>query len=120
MRHARFAVSLVIAAGLLATACAGSYSGTVPADSPALRYGPTASEVFRNPEIGDRVRGLFGPDWNPGGAVVLGAPAFFPDSSSLRMIRLGDGDYIAIRGCVSAACATHRGLLLIRQDGERL
>ena len=121
MRRAMLQSSLVMLAGLLFTACAGgATSGVIPADARALRFGASAPEVFNNPEVGDRVRGLFGADWGTGGKVALGAPAFFPPSSSIRMIRLGDGDYIAITGCVEIRCPTHRGLLLIRQDGVHL
>lgn len=129
MRRATLQGSLVILAGLLFTACAGSppmgapvppTSGVLTADARALRYGASAPEVFNNHELGDRVRALFGADWSPGGQIAFGAPAFFPASSSLRMVRLGDGDYIAITGCVLSSCATHRGLVLIRQDGEHL
>jgi hypothetical protein len=92
----------------------------VVADARALRYGATAPEVFNNPALSPKIRALFGADWNAGGALPFGAPAFFPASSSLRLIRLGDQDYIAITGCVTSACGSHRGLLLIRQDGEQL
>jgi hypothetical protein len=92
----------------------------LPADARALRYGASAPEVFSNQELGDRLRALFGADWSPGGQIAFGARAFFPASSSLRMVRLGDGDYIAITGCVLSSCATHRGLVLIRQDGQQL
>ena len=123
------AALLVILAGLLFTAFAGSppmgaqllpAPRVLPADARALRYGASAPEVFNNRELGDRVRALFVADWSPGGQVAFGAPAYFPASSSLRMVRLGDGDYIAITGCVLSSCATHRGLVLIRQDGEHL
>ena len=36
------------------------------------------------------------------------------------MLRIGDREYIAITGCVTSACAGHRGLLLIGPDGEQL
>jgi hypothetical protein len=129
MRRPTIQGSLVILAGLLFTACAGSPpmgapvpppSRVLPADARALRYGASAPEVFNNPELGDRVRALFGADWSPGGQIAFGAPTYFPASASLRMVRLGDGDYIAITGCVPSSCATHRGLVLIRQDGEQL
>jgi len=127
MGHGPFPGSLVIVSGLLFTACAGSSSmgaapasGVLPADARALRYGASAPEVFNHPTMGDRVRGLFGADWSPDSQVKFGAPAFFPASSSLRLVRLQGGDYIAITGCVPSTCATHRGLLLIRQDGEQL
>jgi hypothetical protein len=121
------ALSVLLGFGL--TACvveppAGSptspSSGVVPADARALRYGASVPEVFNNPLVRDKILALFGPDWNPGGRLTFAAPAFFPPSSPLRSLRLGDQDYIAITGCVSTACTSHRGLLLIRQDGGQL
>lgn len=129
MRRALFAGSVGVLVGLLSAACvvpprAGAPvpppAGVLPADARALRYGASAPEVLNNRELADKARALFGADWSPGGRIAVGAPAFFPASSSLRMVRIGDRDYIAITGCVTGACATHRGLLLIRQDGEQL
>ncbi len=81
-------------------------------------------EVFENPEMRDKVRGLFGSDWSPaaqgGGKLEYGAAAYFPANSSLRMLRIENRDYIAIMGCVETACATHRGLVLIQLDGDEL
>ncbi|HYB41365.1 MAG TPA: hypothetical protein VEL75_06310, partial [Candidatus Methylomirabilis sp.] len=37
-----------------------------------------------------------------------------------RMVRIAQQEYIALSGCVPAECSTHRGLLLIRPDGEQL
>jgi hypothetical protein len=36
------------------------------------------------------------------------------------MVRTGEFDYIAVTGCVSNACQTRRGLLLIREGGSEL
>ena len=38
----------------------------------------------------------------------------------VRMIHIGAADYIAITGCARQACASRRGLLLIREGGEEL
>jgi hypothetical protein len=113
---------LSLLAALLLTACTTSASrgGVLTADARALRYGASGPEILNNPEIGGKVRALFGPDWNPGGAVTLGAPAFFPATSSIRLVRIDGADFIAVSGCVSGACASDRGLLLIRQDAEQL
>jgi hypothetical protein len=98
--------------------------GLLPADARALRYGASAPAVFDNPEMRAKVRALFGPDWVPaaqgGGRLEHGAVAYFPASSALRMLRIDGQDYIAITGCVASACVTHRGLVLIRADGEEL
>jgi hypothetical protein len=96
----------------------------LPADARALRYGASAPAAFDNPELREKVRGLFGSDWAPavegGGRLQHGAAAYFPSSSALRMLRIEGQDYIAITGCVPRACATHRGLVLVRADGEEL
>jgi len=129
MRRALVPGSLSALAALLFTACvvpppAGvpmpGAAGVLPADARALRYGATAPEVLDSPQLRDKVRALFGADWSPGAKMAHGAPAFFPASSSIRMLRIGDREYIALTGCVTSACASHRGLLLIGPDGEQL
>ncbi len=92
------------------------------ADSRATRYGESAAQILENPAIRDKVRALFGPDWNAGRATGLSAAAgrFFSTSSPPRALRIGDREYLAVSGCMTAACATHRGLVLIAADGERL
>jgi len=127
MRHALSLRSVGALVGLLTAACvmsppvdAASPGGVLPADARALRYGPSAPEILDNPALRDKVRALFGADWNLGGQLRTAAPAFFPASSPLRMVRIGDQEYIAVSGCVPAACAVDRGLLLIRPDGEHL
>jgi hypothetical protein len=92
----------------------------LPADARALRYGATAPEVFSNPQLIDELHGLFGADWTSGAGREFGAPAFFPSSASIRMVSIRDRDYIAIAGCVTTACGSHRGLLLVGQDGRLL
>ncbi len=123
MRRVLVPGTLSLLAALLFAACAGLSAPTVgvlPADARALRYGASAPEVLDKPELRDKLRALFGADSSPGGRVGPGAAAFFPASSSIRMVRIGVQDYIAISGCVTSACASQRGLLLIRQDGEQL
>jgi len=87
------------------------------ADARAVRYGAEAAQVFEHPEIRDKVRALFGRDWSADGAPV---PAFFSRSSLPQMLRIGGTDYIALAGCMAAACATRRALVLVSADGERL
>jgi hypothetical protein len=118
-------LAMVVASGCATETPAGApRAGVLPADARALRYGPTAPAIFANPEMHDKILALFGSDWSPtpvsGGQLQYGAAAYFPANSSLRLIRLGDRDYIAITGCVPAACADHGGLMLIRDDGEQL
>jgi len=95
--------------------------GVLPADARALRYGASAPAVFENPEMGDKVRAMFGSDWGPaaqsGGRLRYGAIGYFPPDSPIRMLRVDGQEYIAITGCVPQACATHRGLVLIRNEG---
>jgi hypothetical protein len=92
----------------------------LPADARALRYGATAPEVFNNPALRDKLRGLFGADWNSGPTRTYGAPNYFPASAPIRMVRMGDRDYIAIAGCVPVACPRYPGLLLIGPDEQLL
>ena len=126
MRHGFLPKALI---GLLATACAvrpapevpmPAAAQVLPADARALRYGATAPDVFGNPQLRDSLQRLFGADWTPGPGRAFGAPAFFPSSSSFRMVRIGDREYIAITGCVSIACVSHGGILLIGADAELL
>jgi hypothetical protein len=129
MRRMLVPGSLSALAALLFTACvvpppAGTpmpaSAGVVTADARALRYGATAPEVFNNPQLRDKVQALFGADWSPGAGRTFGAPAYFPASSSIRMLRVGEREYIALTGCVASACKDHRGLLLIAPDGDQL
>ena len=72
----------------------------------------------------DKIRTMFGSDWTPaaqgGGRLQYGAAAYFPGDSRIRMLRMDGRDYIAISGCVVTVCATHRGLVLIRADGDEM
>ena len=96
----------------------------LPADARALRYGASAPGVFDNAEMRDKIRMMFGSDWTPaaqgGGRLQYGAAAYFPGDSRIRMLRMDGREYIAISGCVATSCATHRGLVLIRADGDEM
>ena len=94
----------------------------VETDTRAVRYGATAAQVFEHPEIQDKVRSLFGPDWSADSARWLSGPvpAFFSRSSPPQMLRIGEADYVAVVGCMATACATRRALVLVSADGERL
>jgi hypothetical protein len=133
MRHLLRLGTVGMLSAMLATGCVTSPPAGVqapgvvevlPADARALRYGSSAPAVFDSAELRDKVRALFGSDWTPaaqgGGRLQYGAAAYFPANSSIRMLRVDALDYIAITGCVSRACATHRGLVLIRADGVEL
>lgn len=129
MRRVLVPGSLSALAALFFTACvtpppAGvpmpASAGVLTADARALRYGATAPEIFNNPQLRDKVQALFGADWSATGSLAFGAPAFFPASSSIRMLRIGEREYIAVSGCVTSACKEHRGLLLIGPDGDPL
>jgi hypothetical protein len=124
--------SLVALTALLAAACvveppAGTpppLVGILSGDAPAAKYGVTGREVIDHPAVQDKVRALFGPDWRPaaesGGKLGAGAAAFFGISSPPQAVRMSGTNYIAVTGCITGACASHRGLLLIREDGELL
>jgi hypothetical protein len=97
----------------------------VQADARALADGRSAGEIMDNPQIRDKVRALFGADWappTPGGVGKLGAPApeYFELGGPVRMVRMGDTAYITVTGCAKQACASRRGLLVIREGGEQL
>ena len=96
----------------------------LPADSRALAYGSTTTEVLQNPLVGDKIRALFGSDWMPatpaGGQLVLGAAAYFDQGGPVGMLRVGGSDYIAVSGCVAGTCDSRHVLLLIEDGGSRL
>lgn len=96
----------------------------LPGDARVFAYGYTVDQVLQNPEVGGKVRNLFGADWAPaaqaGGQLPFGAGAFFAGDAPLRMVRIGGVDYIAITGCAPSACNTHHVLLLIRDGGSEL
>ena len=97
----------------------------VEADARALAYGRSAGEILENSQLRDKVRALFGADWappTPGGVGKLSAaaPEYFELGGPVRMVRVGDANYITVTGCARQACARRRGLLLIREGGEQL
>lgn len=97
----------------------------VEADARALAYGRSAGEIIQNPQIAEKVRALFGADWappTPGSVGKLGAPApqYFELGGPVRMVRVGDANYITVTGCAKQACTGRRGLLMIREGGEQL
>jgi len=118
----------LVAAGCVTSPPAGvpapSVVQVLPADARALRYGPTAAAVIDNPAMQPKIQALYGSDWAPaaqgGGRLQYGAAAYFPANAPMRMVRIDNQDYVAITGCVPRACAAHRGLLLIREDGTEL
>ena len=133
MRHLRRSGSIVMLIAMLALGCVTPPPAGVPApatvevlpsDARALRYGASAAAVFDNAEMRDKIRMMFGSDWTPaaqgGGRLRYGAAAYFPGDSRIRMLRMDGREYIAISGCVATSCATHRGLVLIRADGDEI
>lgn len=123
MRRGFLAGSLSLFAALLLTACGTAppppaSAAVVTADARALQYGANAPEVLNNPRLAPQVRALFGPDWNPSAARPYGAPAFFPDFSTIRMVRVEGREYVGIFGCVPTACQIYKGLLLIAGDNQ--
>ena len=96
----------------------------VTTDSRAFQYGRSGVETFNNPAINEKARLLFGSDWGTiggrGRLATVAAPEFFLKSSEPRLVKIEEWEYIAIQGCVPKACASHRGLMLIRSGGERL
>ena len=96
----------------------------LPADARALVYGRSAGEILENPQLRDKVRALFGADWAPpipgAGKLTAAAPLYFQRGGPVRMVQIGNANYIAITGCAAQACAVGRGLLLVREGGEEL
>ncbi len=96
----------------------------VAADARALAYGRTAGDILENPQLRDKVHALFGADWaapTPGvGKLSAPAAQYFELGGPVRMVRIGDANYIAVTGCARQACSGRRGLLLIREGGEQL
>jgi hypothetical protein len=100
-------------------------SQVMQADARALAYGSSASEILNNPQLSDKVRALFGADWSPPtpggvGKPTGAAPEYFEVGGPVRMVQVGDANYIAVTGCAKRACAKQRGLLLIREGGDQL
>jgi hypothetical protein len=87
------------------------------ADARALVHGRSASEVLENPQLRDTVHALFGADWV---APTPASPQYFERGGPVRMVHIGDADYIAITGGAAPDCAGRRGLLLVREGGEPL
>ena len=92
----------------------------VPVDARIAMYGADLDEAIRNPEIGDKVRAMFGPDWTGGQLAPTGARPYFVGSTPPRKVRIGGADYIAYTGCVPGDCSTRPSLLLIREGGTEI
>src|SRR5260370_19636526 len=97
----------------------------VAAAAGALAYGRSAGEILENPELRDKIRALFGADWAPPTGVGVGklsaaAAQYFELGGPVRMVRMGDANYITVTGCAAQACTARRGLLMIREGGEQL
>jgi hypothetical protein len=90
----------------------------------AAAFGRTGDEVINNPQIRDKIRTLFGADWDPAaagrGRILKGAGAYFGRTEPPRGVRIGDANYVAVTGCVPATCRSDRVLLLIQENGQDL
>lgn len=124
---------LVLVVGVMTAACTIEPSAGAPAPplagvlEPGPReaaYGRTGDEVVSNPQLRDKIRGLFGRDWTPaaegGGKVTRGAAAYVGRTEPPRGVRIGETNYVAVTGCVPAACRSERVLLLIQEGGQAL
>ena len=83
-------------------------------------FGRTGDEVVTNPQLRDKIRGMFGADWAPGGKLVRGAMPYLGRTEPPRGVRVGDRNYVAVTGCVPDNCRAERVLLLIQEGGEAL
>src|SRR4029077_12017340 len=67
-----------------------------PRDAPLRRprhegkFGRTGPEVVNNPQRRDKIRQMFGADWQPGGKLVRGAMPFLERTGPPRGVRIGD------------------------------
>jgi len=124
---------LVLAMGIVAAACTIEPPAGTPAPPMAgvlepgpreAAYGRTGGEVVNNPQLRDKIRSLFGRDWTPtaegGGKVARGAAAYVGRTEPPRGVRIGETNYVAVTGCVPAACRSERVLLLIQEGGQGL
>lgn len=87
-------------------------------------FGRTGEEVVNNPQLRDKIQSLFGQDWTPAaegrGRILKGAAAYLGRTEPPRGVRIGAANYVAVTGCVPAACRTERVLLLIQEGGQGL
>lgn len=94
-------------------------AGVLESGPRETRFGRTGDDVVNNPQLRDKIRTLFGADWNPGtGKIQRGASAYFGRVTSPRGVRVGDKNYIAVTGCVTTTCPAERVLLLIQESGD--
>jgi hypothetical protein len=114
--------------GILASACTidppegtspPPMAGVLEAGPRETKFGRTGDEVVNNPQLRDKIRTLFGADWNPG-KIRRGASAYFGRVAPPRGVRVGDKNYVAVTGCVAAACPVERVLLLIQESGDSM
>jgi hypothetical protein len=124
---------LPLLVGMLIAACTiDPPAGTPPAPMAGVlergpretAFGRTGDEVINNPQLREKIQRLFGADWAPIGAggskIVRGAAAYLGRTEPPRGVRVGDTNYVAVTGCVPAACRSDRVLLLIQEGGEAL
>jgi hypothetical protein len=126
-------LTLMLAVGVLTVACtveppagtaAPPMAGVLERGPRETQYGRTGDEVVSNPQLRDKIRDMFGADWTPlaegRGKIVRGAAAYFGRTEPPRGVRIGEMNYVAVTGCVPAACRSERVLLLIQEGGEGL
>jgi len=92
--------------------------------APDTRFGGSAADLLGHPDLAPKVRALFGADWaataGARGGTAAPAGGFFGKADPPRRLQIDGRQYIALMGCVPAACRSHRGLLLVQVDGEQL
>jgi hypothetical protein len=124
LRGLAFGLSL----GVLASACTieppegtppPPMAGVLESGPREAKFGRTGDEVVNNAQLRDKIRTLFGADWNPG-KIRRGASAYFGRTAAPRGVRVGDKNYVAVTGCVSEACSGERVLLLIQESGDSM
>jgi hypothetical protein len=121
---------IVLLAGLAMSGCVVASRGAVASPHVEVlgntgypsQYGNDATQIFDNAALREKIRALFGQDWNSPNPIGLSAPApaFFAESSPPTMLRIVSSDWIAVRGCMAGACESRHGLVLIGPGGNRL
>jgi len=126
-------LGLTLALGALTAACtidppAGTptppMAGVLEPGPREATFGRTGEAVVNNPQLRDKIRNLFGIDWEPAtvarGKIAKGAAAYLGRTEAPRGVRVGDANYVAVTGCVPATCGSERVLLLIQEGGDGL
>jgi hypothetical protein len=117
-------MALTLTAGCTIPPRAGSplppVAEVIPVDDRVAVYGADLDALMRSPDMGDKVRAMFGRDWDGGQLAPARASAYLVGSEPPRRVRIGGADYVAYTGCIPGACGSRRVLILIRDGGSEI